>query len=211
MRTDLLHQHFPNRTDLPSFRRRIFILTRAAPLAISLASASSIAAGFAEEGKMMQFRQTAALALALGATVAGRAAAQPADPLTLRTVARLVDQAMPHVNAVLNEGVPKAPAIAAAEAAILVAPEFRKLPDPECDLAVRARLPEFSARTSTGPRSPHAPRLLAWRSPATAPAPTASPSPCPSTNTASHRGRPSPLPDPVEVRRQSHAPARHCP
>lgn len=97
---------------------------------------------------MMQNRQITAGALVLAAALAvvGPAAAQPADPITLRTIARLVDQAMPHVNAVLNPGVPNAAPIVVPKLVFVSKAEFRKLPDPETDFAVRARLPELSAR-----------------------------------------------------------------
>lgn len=93
---------------------------------------------------MVQYRRARVLALAFVVTgLAGPASAQPADPLTQRTIAGLVGPAMVQVNAVLNEGNPNAGQIPAPKLEFVTRADFRKLPDPECDLAVRARLPEL--------------------------------------------------------------------
>jgi hypothetical protein len=86
------------------------------------------------------------VALVLALVLARSASAQPADPLTLRGIAQLVDQAMPALNAVLNEGNPKAAPLPAPKLHFVTPAEFRKLPDPEVDLLVAARLPELSGK-----------------------------------------------------------------
>lgn len=93
---------------------------------------------------MLQNRKTGAVVLVVACAAAGPVLAQPADPLTLRTIAKLIEPAMAPVNAVLNEGIPSAPVIPAPRLQFVTRAEFHKLPDPECDRLVRARLPELS-------------------------------------------------------------------
>jgi hypothetical protein len=93
---------------------------------------------------MTQNRRARILAVAFAVAFFARpASAQPADPLTQRIIAGLVAPAMVHVRAILNEDSSNAPALSELKLEFMTRAEFHKLPDPECDLAVRARVPEL--------------------------------------------------------------------
>lgn len=71
----------------------------------------------------------------------GSALGQPADPLTIRQMTRMVGQVLEPLNAVLQPGDAPVPR---PKVEFVTRAEFQKLPNPEVDLLVRARLPEFS-------------------------------------------------------------------